>query len=171
MWAAPLRGRGSSAVEKALGVDGFLLASRTVHRPEQVGEMGRVGGRLLRDWGTGSLGCLHLGVEGAVLDEGTDVEPADVDAFLGYLGVQRLKVVALGGLGEAGAAHVWRALHGAGSLCGQDGAVALLDHVWQEFLDECEQRVDGEVRGMKFWACCGVRLAAGTKPPSPPAGA
>jgi hypothetical protein len=68
--------------------------------------MGGLGGRHRPDRVARSLGFLHLGVEGAVLDCCTDVEHADVDAFLGYLGVQGLRVVALGGLGGTGAASV-----------------------------------------------------------------
>lgn len=49
-----LGGSGFSAVEDALGVDGFGLA-RTVHGPEQVGEMGGVGSGHLADRVTGSV--------------------------------------------------------------------------------------------------------------------
>jgi hypothetical protein len=101
-----------------------------------------------------SLGLFHLGVEGTVLDGCTDVEHADVDAFPGYLGVQGLQVVALGGLGGTGAAHVRQALHGAAALRGQDGAIPLLEHVRQELLHESQHRVEdqrhevlGELRG------------------------
>src|SRR5678816_3633200 len=92
----------SSIASRTLRVDSFWLALRGVHGPEQVGEMGgihswHVPGRVAR-----SFGFLHLCVKGTVLDGYTDVEHADVDSFLGYLGVQRLQVVALGRLGGSG---------------------------------------------------------------------
>src|SRR5215467_2953694 len=84
---------GCSVVEEALGVNGFRLALRAVHSPQQVGQMGGVGSRSpIPDWGTGSPGCLHLGVERTVLDDGSDVEPPDVDALLSHLGVEGLEV-------------------------------------------------------------------------------
>src|SRR5271154_4857980 len=96
-----------------LRIDDFPLSLRAVHSPEQAGEMFGVGGRHFPDRAARSFGLLHLGVEGTVLDGCTDVEHADVDAFLGYLGVQGVQVVALGGLCGTGAAHVRQALHGA----------------------------------------------------------
>jgi len=48
------------------------------------------------------FGLLQLGVEAAVLNGCTDVEHADVDTFAGYLGVQGLQVVPLGGLRRTG---------------------------------------------------------------------
>jgi len=75
----------------------------------------------------------------------TDVPSvADVDAFLGYLGVQGLQVVALGGLCGTGAAHVRQAVHSAAALRGQDGAVPLLEHVRQELLHEGQHRVEDQ---------------------------
>jgi hypothetical protein len=90
------------------------------------------------------LGLLQFGVEGAVPDSGADVEHADVDALAGDLGVQGLQVVALGGLRGAGAAHVGQAVHGAAALRGQDGAVALLEHVRQELLHQGQHRVEDQ---------------------------
>ena len=91
--------------------------------------MGGVDGRHFPDWLAPSLGGIPLGVEGTVLDGSTDVEHPDVDALLGDLGVQGLKVVALGRLGWTGAAHVQQALHGVAALRGQDGAVPLLEQL------------------------------------------
>src|SRR3984893_12383985 len=102
-----------------LRIDGFPLSLRAVHSPEQVGEMFGVDGRHFPDRVARSVGLLHLSVEGTVLDGCTDVEHADVDAFLGYLGMQGLQVVALGGLCGTRAAHVRQAPHGAAALRGQ----------------------------------------------------
>jgi hypothetical protein len=110
------------------------------------------------------LRFFHLGVEVTVLDGCADVEHADVDVFLGYLGVQGLQVVALGGLRRAGAAHVRQAMHGAAALRGQDGAVPLLEHVRQELLHECQHRVEDqrhEVLGV-LWG----QVGCGTNPVS-----
>ena len=55
-----------------------------------------------------------------------------------------MQVVALGGLRGAGTAHVRLPSQGAGALRGENGAVALSEHVWEELLHEIEQRVEGE---------------------------
>ena len=55
-----------------------------------------------------------------------------------------MQVVALGGLCGTGAAHVRQAVHRAAALCGQDGAVPLLEHVRQELLHECQHRVEDQ---------------------------
>src|SRR6202050_414760 len=88
------------------------------------------------------------GVEGAVLDDGTDIEHADVDPFASHLGMQGLQVVTLGGLRGAGTAHVRLPPQGAGALRGEDGAVAPLKHVWEELLHEIEQRGEGDRKGV-----------------------
>src|SRR3984885_9273253 len=127
-----------------LRIDDFPLSLRAVHGPEQAGEMFGVDRRHLPDRLARRSGLLHLGVEGTVPDGCADVEHADVDALLGYLGVQGLQVVALGGLCGTGTAHVRQALHGAAALRGQDGAVPLLEHVRQELLHEGQHRVEDQ---------------------------
>jgi hypothetical protein len=78
-------------------------------------------------------------------------------AFVGYLGVQGLQVVALGGLRGTRSAHVRQAVHGAAALRGQDGAVPLLEHVRQELLHEGQHRVEIGVNGFDFEQIYGDR--------------
>ncbi len=82
--------RGAYAALRArtlLGVFCFRLALGLVHVREQSGEMVRVGCGSPVPAGASGPGFLGPGVEGAVLDDRTDVEHADVDAFVGHFGV------------------------------------------------------------------------------------
>jgi hypothetical protein len=128
-----------------VGVDGFGLVLAAVHVAEDVGEVGGGDGRApVPGFFPGGLGVLEPGVEGAVFDDGADVEHADVDPLAGHLGVQGLQVIALGGLSRAGTAHVRQAVHGAGALGGEDGAVAVGEHVRQELPDEGDHGVEDQ---------------------------
>jgi hypothetical protein len=127
-----------------LGIPGFQRLARAVHRPEQVGQISWADRGHLPHWLARGLGPLQFGVEGAVLDGRADVKHAYVDAPASDLGLQRLQVVALGGLCRTGAAHIRQPLHGAAALRGQYGAVALLEHVRQELLHECQHRVEDQ---------------------------
>lgn len=73
---------------------------RGVHAPQQVGQERGVDDGHVRDFGACSLRCFTSGVERAALDDGADVEPANVDSLVGHLGMQALQVVALRGRGE-----------------------------------------------------------------------
>src|SRR6202034_3637307 len=59
-------------------------------------------------------------------------------------GMQGLQVVALRGVRGRRTAHVRLPSQSAGALRGQDGAVPLFKHAWEELLHEIEQRVEGE---------------------------
>lgn len=68
-------------------MEDFLVVCGVLHG-RQVGEVGGVDDGYVQDRSAGGRGCLLLGVECAVLDQGADVEPGDVDALVGHLRLQ-----------------------------------------------------------------------------------